>query len=538
MKKYNLMDWPTFIVSLITLILVVVPLILFQEASAEIIMSLNDFVTNQLGTTYLAIGLVVFIYCLYLAFGKYGGVKLGQTDDKPEFNTLSWAAMLFCAGIGSSILYWGIIEWAYYYDSPPFHIAPRSEEAINYAASYGIFHWGPIAWSIYVLPALPIAYAMFVKKQNIIRISHACRPLLGRYTDTWLGKIIDVLFIFGLLGGAGTTLGLATPMIAEGVSAITGVNSEALWLRILILLLSTMIFAISSYTGIKKGIKKLSDINIWLTFILLAFVFIVGPTVFIMETTLSSIGLIFRDFFKMATWLEPFGGYNDIEETGFPQSWTVFYWAWWLVYSPFVGLFIARISRGITIKEVILGTIIYGTLGCTLFFGILGNFGLWLELSGTFSVTEVLQNQSGPAAIMSILSQLPMSNIVIIIFVLTALIYLATTFDSGSYILAGATQTKVEDEPYRLNRLFWAFALSFIPLTLLIISGNDSLTLLQTASIVSGVPLIFIFIILMVSFMRTLSTDRIKLEERSRLLKERERKTLSIRYAKDDRWWE
>ncbi|AQL55468.1 BCCT family transporter [Abyssicoccus albus] len=538
MKKYQLMDWPTFILALIVLLAVVLPLILFQEASSEIIMDLNGFVTNQLGTAYLAIGLVIFIYCLYLAFGKYGGIKLGHSEDKPEFNTLSWAAMLFCAGIGSSILYWGIIEWAYYYDSPPFHISPRSEEAINYAASYGIFHWGPLAWSIYVLPALPIAYALFIKNENIIRISHACRPLLGKHTDSWIGKIIDVLFIFGLLGGAGTTLGLATPMIAEGVSVLTGVNSEALWLRILILLLSTIIFAFSSYTGIKNGIKKLSDINIWLTFLLLAFVFIVGPTVFIMETTLSSLGLIFRDFFRMATWLEPFGGYNGIEETKFPQSWTVFYWAWWLVYSPFVGLFIARISKGRTIKEVILGTIIYGTLGCTLFFGILGNFGLWLELSGTFSVTEVLKEQSGPAAIMSILSQLPMSNIAIIIFVLTAIIYLSTTFDSGSYILAGATQKKVDGEPYRFNRLFWAFALSFIPLALLIISGNDSLTLLQTASIVSGAPLIVIFIILMISFMKTLSSDRIKLEERSRLFKEKERKTLSIRYAKDDRWWE
>nr|WP_232796308.1 BCCT family transporter [Staphylococcus canis] len=532
------MDWMTFTISLLILLSVVIPLILFPSWSSAIILDLNQIVTSKLGAVYLGIGIAVLVFILYIAFGKYGGVVLGASDDKPEFNTMSWAAMLFCAGIGSSILYWGIIEWAYYYDGPPFHIKPRSEEAINYAATYGMFHWGPIAWAIYVLPALPIAYSLYVKKQPIVRISYACQPILGRYTNRWPGKLIDVLFIFGLLGGAGTTLGLATPMIAEGVATLTGLDGSATWLRIVILVISTSIFAVSSYSGLKYGIKILSDINIWLTFILLLFVFIVGPTVFIMETTVSSMGLMFRDFFRMATWLEPFGGLNGIPKDEFPQSWTVFYWAWWLVYAPFVGLFIARISKGRTLKEVILGTLGYGTLGCTLFFGILGNYGLWLELSGRFSVTQVLKEQEGPAAIMAILSQLPMSHVVIVIFVITALIYLSTTFDSGSYILAGATQTKINGEPYRWNRLFWAFALSLIPLALMLISGDKILNLLQTASIVAGVPLIFIFILLMVSFIKTLSSDRIKLEERSRLHKEQERRTLSLRYAKDDRWWE
>ncbi len=266
--------------------------------------------TTGLGAVYLAVGLAVFFFVLYIAFGKYGQVTLGKESDEPEFGTFSWAAMLFCAGIGSSILYWGVIEWVYYYQAPPFHLDPASEEAINYATTYGIFHWGPIAWAIYVLPALPIAYSLYVKKRPILKISLACEPILGKYTTRWPGKLIDVLFIFGLLGGAGTTLGLATPMIAAGMESLFGIDGE------------------------------------WLTFILLGFVFIVGPTVFIMETTVSSVGLMIKDFFRMATWLEPFGGYNDVPETSFPQSWTVFYWAWWLVYAPFVGLFIARISKG------------------------------------------------------------------------------------------------------------------------------------------------------------------------------------------------
>ncbi len=538
MKKYKLMDWPTFIVSLLILLSVVIPLMAFPEASNTLILTLNSMVTSGLGAVYLALGIGVLFFVLYIAFGKYGQVTLGEASDEPEFRTLSWAAMLFCAGIGSSILYWGVIEWVYYYQAPPFHLEPESEEAINYASAYGIFHWGPIAWAIYVLPALPIAYSLYVKKTPILKISLACEPILGKYTTRWPGKIIDILFIFGLLGGAGTTLGLATPMIAAGIESLFGVDGENIVLRSSILIIATMIFAFSAYSGLRRGIKILSDINIWLTFILLAFVFIVGPTVFIMETTVSSLGLMFKDFFRMATWLEPFGGFNNIEETSFPQDWTVFYWAWWLVYAPFVGLFIARISKGRRLKEVVLGTLIYGTLGCALFFGILGNYGLWLELSGTFSVTEVLANQSGEDAIMAIIGQLPMGDATTVLFLVTALIYLATTFDSGSYILAGTTQTEVEGEPYRWNRLFWAFALSLLPFSLLLIGGEDSLNLLQTTSIVAGVPLIVIFIMLMVSFIRTLGDDRVKLEERRRLYKEKERKTLSITHANRDKWWE
>lgn len=505
MKHFKAMDWGTFILAVIVLLSVVIPLIFFPTVSEQIILTLNDMVTGQIGALYLGMGLAVLIFVLYISFGKYGHVTLGKASEEPEFSTLSWAAMLFCAGIGSSILY-----------------------------------WGPIAWAIYVLPALPIAYSLYVKKVPIIKISHACRPILGKYSDNWIGKIIDVLFIFGLLGGAGTTLGLGTPMIAAGIGSIFNIDGNSLAIRIGVLVVATLIFAISSYSGLKYGIKILSDINIWLTFGLLIFVFIFGPTVFIMETSFSSLGLMFSDFFRMATWLEPFGGVGkDIPEESFPQSWTVFYWAWWLVYAPFVGLFIARISKGRNLKEVVLGTILYGTLGSVLFFGILGNYGLWLELSGTFSVTEVLQNEGGPVAIMSVLNQLPLSKLVTAIFVIVAILYLATTFDSGSYILAGATQTSVEDEPYRWNRLFWAFALSLLPFSLLLISGDDALNLLQTASIVAGVPLILIFIMLMISFMKTLSNDRIKLEERSRKYKEKERRTLSITYAKEkNKWWE
>ncbi|MBU6113601.1 BCCT family transporter [Mammaliicoccus lentus] len=528
MQKYKIMDWWTFLGTVAVLLFAVVPMIVFPKTSQYVITQINETISNSLGSVYLLLGLVVFGFVLYIAFGKYGKVTLGKASDKPEFNNFSWASMLFCAGIGSDILYWGVIEWAYYYQVPPYGARGMTDEALEYATMYGMFHWGPIAWAIYVLPALPIGYLVFVKKKPIYKISHACRPILKGQTDKFLGKTVDILFIFGLLGGAATSLALGVPMIAAGIERLTGLDGENMVMRSIILLIITVIFAFSSYTGLKKGIQKLSDINVWLTFIILGIVLIIGPTVFIMETTVSSLGNMLKNFFQMSTWLEPFGGIGGRKETNFPQDWTVFYWSWWLVYAPFIGLFIARISKGRTLKEVILGTIIYGTLGCVLFFGILGNYAVFLQLSGQFDVIQFLNQHTPEATIIEVMHQLPLPKVMVVLFLISAFLYLATTFDSGSYILAAATQKKVVDEPLKANRLFWAFALCLLPFSLMLVGGEKALEVLKTASILASVPLIGIFVMMMISFIRTLSGDRIKLEERADKLKEVERRSLRI----------
>ncbi|QTM98770.1 BCCT family transporter [Sediminibacillus dalangtanensis] len=506
--KNRLIDWPTFIGALIILLAVTIPLVLFPEQGEAFVLAANDFVTQNFGVVYLLVGFVLFFFLIYVAFSVNGHIKLGEKDEKPEFNTFSWAAMLFCAGIGSSILYWGTIEWAYYYQAPPFGIETGSKEAIQWASSYGIFHWGPIAWAIYTLPALPMAYFYYVRKKPVLKISEACRPLIGRLTDGPVGKLIDILFMFGLMGGAGTTLALGAPMIAEGVSRLTGLPAN-MTMQTIILILCTTIFAISAYSGLRKGIKVLSDLNLWLAIFLLAFIFVFGPTTFIAETTTNSIGLILDNFFHMSTWTEPFNNLGPFERTGFPEGWTVFYWAWWLVYAPFVGLFVAKISRGRTIRQMVLGTIIYGSLGSLLFFGIMGNFGLYMQLTGQFDVVSVLNDQGAPYAIISIINQLPWAPLIILVFTVLAIIFLATTFDSSSYILASVVQSEVEDEPLRWNRLFWAFTLCLMPLVLMFIGG---LSTLQTASIVGGFPLLFIMLMLAWSFMKA-STDDLKASE-------------------------
>ncbi|PNZ78986.1 BCCT family transporter [Mammaliicoccus stepanovicii] len=527
-KDKRLIDWTVFGGTVFVLLMAVLPMMVFPKQSRAVVVALNEFVTTKLGAVYLVLGLVIFCFVLYIAFGKYGSVTLGRASDRPEFSDFAWASMLFCAGIGSDILYWGVIEWAYYFQGPPLGAKPMSGQALEYATMYGMFHWGPIAWSIYVLPALPIGYLVFVKNQPVYKISQACRPILKGQTDGFIGKLVDILFIFGLIGGTATSLALGVPMISAGLEKLIGVDGSSMTVKSIVLICITIVFAYSSYQGLKKGIQVLSDINVWLSFVLLAFIFIAGPTIFIMETTVSGFGNMLKNFFQMATWLEPFGGIGGRKETNFPQQWTIFYWSWWIVYAPFIGLFIARISRGRTLKEIILGTIVYGTFGCVLFFGIFGNYAAFLQITGQFNVIEYLNTHGTEVTIIEVINQLPFAPIVITLFVLSAFLFLVTTFDSASYIVASATQVRVKGEPLKLNRLFWAFALCLLPFSLMLVGGEKALEILQTASIVAGVPLIVIFIIIMISFMMILSGDRIALQTRAERFKKVERRSLRI----------
>ncbi|MBE8126753.1 BCCT family transporter [Photobacterium damselae subsp. piscicida] len=502
--NFQLIDRPTFFGALGLLISTVVPLLLFPKEGAEWIAIAKSFMTDKLGFLYLGLGVAAFFFMIYIVFSDIGQIKLGDPDEAPEFKTASWAAMLFCGGIGASILYWGAIEWAYYYQSPPFQLEPGSEEAVRWAATYGIFHWGPIAWSIYLVPALPIAYFFYVRKQPVLKVSAALMPVIGEArSHGWVGKLVDVLFIFGLLGGGATTLGLAAPLITEGVNYLFGVPKTT-GTQVIVLLICTAIFAYSAYAGMEKGIKLLSNINFWGALGLLAFILICGPTIFMLETGLDSLGRMLSNFFVMATWAEPFGGYGSFADTHFPQDWTTFYWAWWLVFAPSMGLFVARISRGRTIKQMVTGSIFFGSMGCFLFFMILGNYGLSLQLSGALDVVGILNAEGATKAIFSILEQLPFSTFVIAAFTVLCLIFTATTFDSISYILASVVQNNVTEEPMRWNRLFWAFALPFMPSVLLFMGG---LSTLQTAAIVGGLPLLVIAVMLMVSAVKAATLD-------------------------------
>ncbi len=492
-------DWPVFGITLIALLAVSIPLGLSPERGSAIIERLYDSLTQRFGVIYLWFGLAAFTFLVGLAISRHGRVRLGLPDEAPEFSAGSWASMMFCAGVASGLLYWSAIEWAYYIDAPPFGLEAGSARAIEWAATYGIFHWGPTGWAIYGLPAVALSHAYFVRRRPVLRTSAACHGLLGARADGAPGRMIDLLFMVGLLGGAGTSLGLGTPLVAEGIARLTGLE-PSFGLQTAIVLICTLIFATSVYAGLESGIKRLSNITTIAAFVILVFILVTGPTLFILRMGTNSLGLVLTEFIRMNTWTDSIG------RTGFVENWTVFYWAWWISFAPFMGIFVARISRGRTLREVIFGMLGYGSAGCAIFYIVLGNYGLHLQIEGLLPVTDLLRDQGAPAAITSIVESLPLGRLVLGAFCLVAIVFLATTYDSASYTLASSATRRlpIGGHPARWHRLFWAFALGILPLSLMYIGG---LKALQTASLVVSLPLLIVGVMMAVSLMRSLRED-------------------------------
>jgi BCCT family betaine/carnitine transporter len=380
---------------------------------------------------------------------------------------------------------------------------------LEWASTYGIFHWGPTAWAFYCLPTIAIAYPYYVKKISFLRLSTSCHYFFGGEKETRSERLIDWLFMIGLLGGAGTSLGFSTPMIAACVARVTGLNAD-FTMELSVVIVSVIMFAVSVWLGLKKGIKRLSDFNMWLAFVLLGFVLLAGPTVFLLKTSVNSLGLMVQNFVRMNSWTDAF------TTSGFVENWTVFYWAWWIAYAPFVGLFVTRISRGRSIRQVIFGMTGYGTLGAGLFYMVFGNFGLSLELNETLLVTQVMAEHGGPSAIVAILDQLPMAAVLIVIYALIALVFSATTYDSASYILASVATRRlpVGEDPDRWHRVFWALALAVLPLTLMFIdefreSQTGALKIVQSATLIVSLPLIVVGVMMSVSLVKQLGEDHL-----------------------------
>ncbi|AET66816.1 choline/carnitine/betaine transport [Desulfosporosinus orientis DSM 765] len=487
--------WPAFIV----IFGLSLALLLNREAGAKIVDAALAWSTYKLDWLFQMGTFLVFVFLIWIAFGRYGNVKLGGPDDKPEFSTLSWIAMLFCAGIGSSLIYWAVAEPLYYLQGPPFGIAKGSSEAYQWALTYGMFHWGFSAWALYAIPSLPIAYAYYVRKDPQLRASTACRPILGNMVDGWMGKVIDILVMFGIVGGFGTSLGLGVPLLAKAASTLLGIP-QSMGLNFAILAIWTIIFGFSVYTGLYKGIKRLSDINVYLALALLVVILAVGPTFFILSVFTDSVGVLFNNFFRMSFYTDP------IVKSGFPQAWTVFYWAWWIALAPYMGLFVARISKGRTLKQLIIAEVLWGTLGDWAFFGVFGGYTLHLEFDKILPAGQILSEDGGPAAIIAVINSLPMSQVILVLFLLLEFVFLATCLDSSAYVCASmATKQLNEDEqPARWNRIVWALALAAIGIAVLSLGGMNAI---QTSSVVAAVPLVFVLLILTLSFMKMLKED-------------------------------
>ena len=446
------------------------------------------YVTQDLGALYILFASTALIVLLVLAFGRHGQTVLGPEGSKPAYSTFSWAAMLFCGGIGSSVVYWGTIEWAHYYQSPPFSLAPESAEALQWATAYPLFHWGVTGWALYCLPGVAIAYAYHVGGAPTLRLSSASKPLLGELSEGPLGRLIDLTFMVGLLGATSTGLGLAVPLMSAILNNLTGIE-EGFAVNCVIILVITALFALSVYVGLDNGIRRLSNLNIGLAILLLMFVMLVGPSVYLLETSMEAIGHTLQNFITMSA-------YNDSQGVNtFVGDWTVFYWAWWLALGPFMGMFITKISRGRTIKELVVCSLGYGTLGCVVFFAILGNYALYVQEQGIVPVLDILSSQGAPHAIVAVLDSLPGGALVLGAFGILCLIFAATSYDSSSYTLASAATRSLpaHEHPVRWHRLFWAFFLGILPITLIYLGG---LRMLQSAMVIISVPLLVVLVIL------------------------------------------
>jgi BCCT family betaine/carnitine transporter len=305
--------------------------------------------------------------------------------------------------------------------------------------------------------------------------------------------------MLALIGGAASSLGFSSPMIAVCIARLFDLQ-HTFGLELFVVLLCVALFAVSVWLGLRKGIKRLSDANLLLAFGLLLFVFAFGPTLFILKTGVNSVGLMAQNFLVMSFWTDPF------TESGFVESWTVFYWAWWIAFAPYVGLFVTRISRGRTIRQVICGMLAFGSLGGWVFYMVLGNTSLFLELQGQVDITGIIDAKGGSYAILALFDSLPMSTLLIAVFCLVAIIFSATTYDSASYTLASVATLflRAGDDPARWHRVFWAFALGLMPATLMFIGG---IQVLQTTLLVVSLPILIIGVVMSVSIVKSLNED-------------------------------
>ncbi|MDI9497587.1 MAG: BCCT family transporter [Bacillota bacterium] len=425
-----------------------------------------------------------------MAFSRFGNVRFGHPLEKPEFSTFSWISMVFTTGIDASIMIMSLFEPIHYLEAPPFGIEPFSEQAYDYAHMYGQFHWGPSAWIMYVPATIVIAYVLFIKKGDTTRISVCVdEAFKSDRVRRILKPLVDFFVAFGIIGGIGASIGLEIPVISEITCSFLGIpNSLLMQLAMLGILL--VLFGVTVLRGLDKGIQRLSTLNVYLVLAFIIFVFLVGPTRYLVDAETNSIGLLFSNFVRMSTYTDPH------LRSGFPQRWTTFYWGWWLAYMPVLGLFVARISRGRTVRQVILGQVLWGSMGCMTFFAILGGYSLHLQKSGILDVAGLLNSAGQEAAISAIIQTLPMSRFMLLIYSICCFVFLATTVSSTAYTLSSMTSKHLTgyDQPTTLNRLVWALVFIAFSAGIIIVGGFATV---QVVCVIAGFPLIFIVFVLM-----------------------------------------
>lgn len=495
-------DWGITLFPLIIIGVISAALMINPVTSAAVITALRGFFVNKLGFFYILLGLGILIMSIWLAFSKYGSIMLGSLN-RPRYKTFNWGAMIFTSTMAADILYWSLIEWAYYYTASPFAMDSMTmAQKQDWASAYPLFHWGPIPWAFYILPAVAYAYMMFVKNRHRQTLAEACRPVLGNKSDKFLGRAIDIFAVVGLLAGTATTFSLATPLLAEGVARIFGISVTP-GLSIIILIVIGTTFIIAVLWGM-KAISHLASVCVIIFLTLVAIFWLCGPKIYMLETGITAIGTVVQNFIHMSTWMDPLR-LSSTGGNGFPQDWTIFYWAYWIAWFVATPFFIAKISEGRTIKQTVLGGLSCGLAGTFTSFITFGGFGLYQQTSGNLDIAGQLMGGTAPAhVILSIFDQLPIANVAIVVLIFAMIAFYASTFDAITLVVAGYSEKSTDrhTEPRKGLRIFWALVFLLLPIALLF--SESTLSMLQTIAIIAAFPLGLIMILIIYSFFKDL----------------------------------
>lgn len=491
-KLLKRLDLSTMIIPLIVIVLLCAVFMLLPEQSKDVLGVIRSFMGDDIGVYYVLLGVGAVICSMYMAFSKYGTIKLGDLE-KPQYSTFKWGTMIFTSTMAADILFYSLCEWALYGNNP--HIVAMGGMQ-KWAPTYTLFHWGPIAWSFYIVLAVAFGFMIHVRGREKQKFSEACRPILGDKVDGIWGRVIDLLAVIALLAGTATTFSLATPLLSAALCHVFGLT-PGIALTILILLMIAFVYTLTVWFGM-KGVSRLASICAYLFFVLLAYVLIGGGECrYIIETGVSSIGNLVQNFVGMATWMDP------ARETSFVQDWSIFYWAYWMAWCVATPFFIGIISKGRTVKNTVLGAYGCGLAGTFMSFIVLGNYGLSQQIKGTLNVVGELENGADiPSVILEVLNTLPGAKFVLIILVITMIAFYSTTFDALTMVVSSYSYKflKGDEEPDKKIRTFWAVMFILFPIAL--IFSENSMSSLQSVAIIAAFPIGIIVILIVASFFR------------------------------------
>ena len=487
-------DPTTTIAPLVVLIALCAIFVINPEGSTNVLSAIRGFLGTQLGLYYLVVALGIFLVSLYISFSDLGKVRLGGKDEKPKYGFFSWGAMVFCCGLAADILFYSFCEWIYYAEEPRVAEMGRIEDWAN---AVPLYHWGPIVWSFYAVLAACFGFMIHVRGSKKQKYSEACRPILGKHTDGIPGKIIDILAIIALIAGTATTFSVATPLLGSALTTLFGIPYTK-WVTIAILLITCATYTTSVMIGM-KGVNNLSKICMILFGTLLIFVLVFsGKAVYILENGFSSLGLVVQNFPVLSTYTDA------LRENGFAQNWTMYYWAYWLVWCVAAPFFMGNISRGRTVKQVILGTYVFGLFSTLISFIILGNYGLGLQVNGEFDAIGMYEANGYDlyAVIIEIIKTLPCYQFVLVILIVSMIAFYATSFDSITLVASSYSYKNMRGDEMasKKMKLFWAMLLILLPIAL--IFSESSMNNIQSVSIIAAFPVGMVIILIIASFIK------------------------------------